>query len=860
MRASKEWVTARSSGVRKPAGHVRAEYAVARFSGCPPRLTIGALIILVASVSPAVAQSSAEDENLQSMFRAGLLQSAIQYAEREQRLAVANPSLHARWTLRLMECHAQVALRAADPDTRLWQNCDATMDRFVEGSPDNPRLPWLTWQLGRCRWLRAQSLLAQYLAAPANSALREQALSLVRETLQIIENLEQDIRRRQPIAARQGLGGGPEAPANQLAQLLVDAGLMRCEALLIRGRLYPSGSPDRIAAATDVESESAQILAVTSEEWDSRAPLEIAQATALLELGRAEMALQTLIRLAGSRGSLRVSSRAAVVAIDYLARDGQISRARSLLPLLENSFGGAELELAQMQIALAELERTSDSTLRNQKLEQLLASARDIGEQYGSYWRNRADALLTGSASSTSEAGRSASIELMIAEVRQLLLANDEDGAILKLLQFRDGEAAAGHAETALQLATQAAALLQRRNEWLRAADALAPIAVQFQTEPNAATAHASSIFALSQALRGDASRTETANRYEAALKRQLETWPDAEVSSEAQIWLENWFLGKGQSAQFMDSLLSRAAACQQPDVQRAVLQSWLKTLLDNFDPEQQTELINEMREAITANRFANRDMATAVYIGALAFSQWPSSEQERQLENLLSRAQSSLSDSQDLRLLQSAQLLQHLRHEDLSAARRLSSMLDLKNLPSDLRSSLIPGFVEAIDESSRYPASTWLDALGPTAEIATDLINQSNSLKKAFGYRLQILNSPAGNDPPNVIPQLEALAAANTRDGNLQLQLAKAHSDLGRRKEKDSELQLTESGRILRRVIANSRPGSELNLSARWLLIKNQRLAGQDAQAQQAARLVLATQPLESEVWKNRFQSAAPQ
>ncbi len=143
-----------------------------------------------------------------------------------------------------MECHAQAALHRAGQDeasleaiAQHWSAANRLLSEAISSRADDPRLPWLVWQDARCDLIHAQSALASYLATPANAELRDTALSLVREVMSKTDDLLADLKRRQPLAARQGRQSGSQAPAEQLAKLSLDVALLQCEALLIRVRL-----------------------------------------------------------------------------------------------------------------------------------------------------------------------------------------------------------------------------------------------------------------------------------------------------------------------------------------------------------------------------------------------------------------------------------------------------------------------------------------------------------------------------------------------------------------------------------------------------------------------------------------------
>lgn len=80
-------------------------------------------------------------------------------------LASSDRDLAAKWTMLLMECHVQAGLyvgRSEDDNGKRgaaeqWGKCRSVYDTFIDSEQDNPRLPWLQWQLARCELLCAQS-------------------------------------------------------------------------------------------------------------------------------------------------------------------------------------------------------------------------------------------------------------------------------------------------------------------------------------------------------------------------------------------------------------------------------------------------------------------------------------------------------------------------------------------------------------------------------------------------------------------------------------------------------------------------------------------------------------------------------
>lgn len=797
--------------------------------------------LLAVLVLPGVtAGESVEDRSLSAMCRNGLSESAIRYVERQRFLAGDRPSEFARWTMRLMECHAQMGLRNFEQSAKAWEECEAIFTAFSETRAENARLPWVSWQRSRCQLLNAQAEYAKFLAVPGNDAPRDRALEVVRQIVVQLDTLEDDIKRRQPLAARQSVAGGAQAPADQLAQLSVDVGLLRCEALLIRARLYDTGSADRVAASTDVETQASEILKRTGADWASRDPLRVARAAALLNLGRSQEALAELTELAQTQKGMPVGQRSASIAINHLAQQGELSRAHALLPLISES--SPEFRLASIQLSLAELGRL-DETARQEQLTSLVDSARQIGATHGDYWRNRAEAMLTGSVSSEQLNGGSAATELMIVEVRQLLAAGNEAAAIAKLIQYRDTEAAAGRGEQAVDLALKAAALLERRKELLAAVDTIEPTAIRFPNAPGAAAAHARAIFNLSQLLRNDSQSAALSRRYETSLLTQQTTWPDADQTDETQQWLALWLQGKDRAAEYIDSVAGRGCRCQDQEVRRRVLSHWIALVASYPKESARHELIASFEKLREEQKLPQLDELAVAPVAVAPFAAWPSGDEATTIDQRLDRLRTSSDELKNSQILMAAILVRAAQRGDFAQAKRLSRTWDFSSLSMELRKSLSAGLVDAVAEASALDQAGWCQVLGLDKAFARELTADSETMTKALGYRILVWLKQRDE----AIKGLTALTRREPRNGALKLHLASALGDAQR---------LDESDKALRRLIASSEPGSTLRLTARWRLMQNQITAGRPEEARKAARLLMAAQPPESELWKSRFQS----
>ena len=97
-------------------------------------------------------------------------------------------------------------------------------------------------------------------------------------------------------------------------------------------------------------------------------------------------------------------------------------------------------------------------------------------------------------------------------------------------------------------------------------------------------------------------------------------------------------------------------------------------------------------------------------------------------------------------------------------------------------------------------------------------------------------------------LSKLQKLAKSKPRDVQIQMQYAEALTTRD----------LQEASRIARRLIAGAPPGSTSRLAAHWLYIRNLVQQGATNEAQKEARRLLAQQPIDSALWKGRFEQIA--
>lgn len=785
-------------------------------------------------------QPAADDLTLQAMCQHGMTESAILFATEQRKRVAEEPEPYARWTQRLIECEAQAAVRSDKEADVHWKRCSELVDEFTKRHPQDRRLPWIQWQSIRCDLLLAQDFLARWLAAPANKPLREQSLERVRKILERLTELEDDLKVRQPLAAKQGPNDRRQAPPEQISQLRLDVVLMRCEAFLIRARLYESGSRDRVASVTNVEAEAGGLLDRTSKEWATRASLEVARATAWLDLDRRDEAIALLQSVVLNAASASDRIRAAVTASDALTTEGKLSQARAFVDLLKTIESGPEWEMAELRLSLKELSSLPPER-KEAEIAKLLVRAKSIGERFGDYWRARADSILTNSVSSA-DAGAGSASELVVVEVRQLLAAGDEATAIEKLVTTSRNELASGRAASAVRFATQASALLQRQQDYLAAADAAEEITEQAPEIDGAAAGHLSAAWNLSQALRVTPQDKQLRERYTQVLRDHLRLWPNAPTAEQATNWLQSWLVASGQQDELLAVFRNQAQQATAPEKARDGLYSWLAIVMPS---NQRKEELKSMQQALSDGQLRAVDGSARIAIlAAQCIPEWADDKNAKRLQAEASELVGQAATATDRQLLAAAYLLLAARAGDASVALGTASVWNSSSLKPEMIEPLAAAIIDTIDAWPSKEQPEWASKIKFTEEQIQSLISNSRLTAQAIGWRMRGLQAA---DTKTSLENLRALIKQNEKLGSLRLQLANALA-------KQDATALRESTDIARRLAANSPQASELYYGARWRLIRNQQLEGKPAEAEKAAKLILATISDEAVSWRVRF------
>lgn len=809
--------------------------------------------------------ASAEDLTLSSMYTHGLMESALGYIRARSALD-ENRASKAWWAMREMECHARWAMQRASVAEKQWSECDAVAENYqreqLAGQPtqSDSRWPWIEWQIARCRLLRAQSHLASYLATPTNDLHRQRALELVREIRSRMDDLVKEVKRRQALASRMAAGdSNNEASAEQLRNLDADAQLLVSEALMVRWQLYPVASEDRAAALAEVRTTAADFFKRSRADDPTRSSLQLAQAVAELESGDAA-ALLKLEQLAQTADQPQIRMLAASNLARSLAREGQESRARIALDLLERTANEEpsltpQLVLSRIEVTLARLEK-SQGTKNEKEMSELVRQAQELGSQYGDYWRTRAEALLVGRLSSSSVTDSQLAMDLLIAEVRQLVAQGDASSmrdAANKLLQGRDAQAAGNRGAAAISLSTKAAALFNELKEWNLLIQAVQGTSVQFAKEAGAAEAHLLAVQAQIEQIKLAPEEIKLRTAYIDLLRQQLKQWPESESSQKAKQWLKDWCLGTKQRSVYIESLQDAIEANAEANVN----QDWLLECC-----QQILQLPSGDRWKI-AKRWTKQTTGEAAR-GNSKFEAWTQKA---------AASIAILSDVSTIGFIREASDLERIDREKnwsefskLANPQEESPLLAYFNCVRDIGTIQNTGQLTSaanwngLTESTRLilmiPLVDAINTLEPDRRVAVwkSLQLSANWIKfdgampdPSTQAALQQIAIWLGDGEAS--QRLKAIADKYPRDGTVKLLYCYQLASLGD----------PANAKIVAAQLAGlSASGSPTQLSAKWCLMRLQRDSGEAAEAAKSAKLLIATSPTLDALWKSRFEKIA--
>jgi len=523
------------------------------------------------AIGPAAHFDHPDASFVDSLLKIGLYDIAIDTCQARFRICGdSQPEAASQWSI--LEMHSIAAKVAADPTivddptsvSKLLQPNQQILDQNQESN----RALWLRHQQQWCRWLVLRRLQAAYIAVPARTTIRQWSLATIRDCLQELETLQSKI---QNAPARNGKPNGKFAPRpEQWSSLINETYLLQTDFLLLRVLYYPPKSTERIAAATEMLNAIEKAELRMSNDWPGMPNIELARCAALIHLERPTDALSKVTALnqkltapaegnqkLGNRWQLRIAS----VAAEACRNLGDIKESNRWLESVGGWTIAPEIAIEHFAnvVSTPVGKTTSESQLANS-----LKIKNEIGLRFGSYWQQRADAILlannlfdsTAPATVPNSPSSTLKVELLRAEAKQLLAAKRWNDAIEKLKQAESSAASAGNETTALDIAIEASAVLFKTGQTDAAEGEFHRAAIAYSKQPKAPDAATMSVWSFDKAVRFDPNATLTPVEEAAELKQQIyrgrlmdivNTWPNTQQANQAVAKLDRLFLATDQ-------------------------------------------------------------------------------------------------------------------------------------------------------------------------------------------------------------------------------------------------------------------------------------------------------------------------
>ncbi len=420
--------------------------------------------------------------------------------------------------------------------------------------------------------------------------------------------------------------------------------------------------------------------------------------------------------------------RAGSALVEALCAESQTDQADAIAKVLSKNFTGPEVDMADLRVAIARMKQLPASG-RPQALAAIVAQTKAIGEKYGGYWRNRSEALLVAEASAspstTAVASKndqpkpgetelipntSGNSELLTIEVRQLLAGGQTIAAITRL---RSAVAAAEQAkqfDDALQIALEAAKLMQKEKQWGEAADLLAPLAVAHPSASKAAAAHALAAWCIAQSLK-DSTSPALQKRYEELLGNQLNTWPDAPETLKGEEYLSTWLTSQKRYEDLANMWLDRVTLVSDNQRQHIALDHWLTALIARVPKTKVATQMERLAKLIAEKKVTSCERSAKIALLAAAMLTSPITQREAELQTGFPLPNHELHQTPgDESLLSALQMLDAVYRVNVGDARSAAQSLELAQLTSTANLAWCKAMALAADELPESQIGQWSD------------------------------------------------------------------------------------------------------------------------------------------------------
>jgi len=517
------------------------------------------LILSFLLTSAAAAGESSDQRFLAGLRERGLFRLAETYCTDRLKRGDLPESQRADLVIELSRCLAEWAV-GSPPEERgpLWQRASQVTQGFAGDNPQNPRLPLVRLQQALCHLARGELARqeAQLSADPGD--LLDQARTHLRDTIEELNALDDDVQRRLRQQSLPGPGERAGLDAHQLASLQNNIQYELARALRNQAECYASDSPDRANALTQAVKlllRLAALDAVDPLSWKSRVDL-IESYRLLADYGQSRRQLDALLalkppppvelRARAERIRLALATEQLAEAISVLSQGRQIDETTS-----------PELDYAWLETYLA-AGRAAGDAQDNAKAAEWQAKATEMVEQieqwHGPYWTRRAGMLLANYVRASPGGG---DLGLLVRAAESSFRSGQFTEALAGYDRAQARAAKQGDSARAFDLGYIAATIEHQRGRHAEALERYRRLAMAMPENPQAPEAHLLAIYHAAQLAkasgkggkgdrrilpeRPDGCSAQNApvpfsalDQYAALLQEHLRTWPTGPSADQA--------------------------------------------------------------------------------------------------------------------------------------------------------------------------------------------------------------------------------------------------------------------------------------------------------------------------------------
>jgi len=539
----------------------------------------------IQAFGPLSSSDSPDEDLIQSLIQGGFPEMATDICQARKQLALnsqASSDLIARWNMLLIQSLAARAVSNESVFDRPVLIAEALQQAssVVNENEDSSRHLWVKHKFQWGRYFVLQRTLAAYLAVPTREALREWSLQTIRTCLDELDALQQQAKNS-PL--RTGVTGSKDTiTPSQWTSLENDIILLKTDLLLLQGSFYPLKSQERIGAATEILDLLDKAASQINRSWSGYPRLELARCNALFMLGRSQESMDELQKLWGRLTDASAAKSVAIgrwqLGIGALAAQvnrelGNLRESDRWIERVGGPFQSPEIALEHFANRLVISSNGSKGTTeeiaaQDAQLQLAFQVKAEIGNRFGSYWQQRADALLVSNKSimeptdlpagnptqpSVAFSSPNLRVELLKTEAKQLLTGGQWLKAIEKLNQAEMSAGNIGNEKDALEIAMKSAAILLNQGQSDVARSEFFRSAIAYQRSPKAPDAAMMSVWKLDGDVPADAGSISEADQlaarqqrvaiYRGRLSEIVATWPESIQANKALQKLEQSFL-----------------------------------------------------------------------------------------------------------------------------------------------------------------------------------------------------------------------------------------------------------------------------------------------------------------------------